>query len=46
MCHFLFESAADFIEVFTPHAERLRGDMPNYPDIEPLIQLDEVLIAR
>src|SRR5690349_2938513 len=34
MCHFTFASAEDFIEAFTPHAQRLQGDMPNYTDIE------------
>jgi len=46
MCHFLFESAEDFMEAFMPHSERLQGDMPNYTDIEPVIQFNEVLISR
>ena len=46
MCHFTFASAEDFIEAFTPHAERLQGDMPNYTDLEPVIQFNEVLIHR
>jgi uncharacterized protein (TIGR02118 family) len=46
MCHFTFASAEDFIEAFMPHAERLRGDIPNYTDIEPVIQVNEVLIVR
>lgn len=46
MCHFLFTSAEDFIEAFMQHAERLQGDMPNYTDIEPVIQFNEVLIYR
>jgi hypothetical protein len=29
-----------------PHAAELQGDMPNYTDIAPLIQINEVLIAR
>ena len=31
---------------FVPHAAVLQGDMPNYTDIEPVIQFSEVLIAR
>jgi uncharacterized protein (TIGR02118 family) len=46
MCHFLFESIEDFMAAFTPHAAVLQGDMPNYTDIEPVIQFNEVLIAR
>ncbi len=29
-----------------PNAEVLQGDMPNYTDIEPVIQFNEVLISR
>ncbi len=46
MCHFLFNSADDFMAAFTPHAAVLQGDMPNYTDIEPIIQLSEVLISE
>ena len=46
ICHFLFDSAQDFIAAFLPHAERLQSDMPNYTDIEPVIQFNEVLISR
>jgi len=46
MCHFLFDSLEDFIAAFTPHAGVLQGDMPNYTDIEPVIQFNEVLISR
>jgi hypothetical protein len=31
---------------FMPHAEVLQGDMPNYTDIEPVIQISEVLISE
>lgn len=46
MCHFLFNSAEDFVAAFTPHAAVLQGDMPNYTDIEPVIQINEVVISR
>ncbi len=46
MCHFLFESLADFAAAFTPHADTLQRDKPNYTDIEPIIQVSEVLISR
>jgi len=46
MCHFLFDSLEDFIAAFTPHADVLQGDMPNYTDIEPVIQFNAVLISR
>lgn len=46
MCHFLFNSADEFLEAFMPHAPTLQGDMANYTDIEPIIQVNEVLISR
>ncbi|MCK9397446.1 MAG: EthD family reductase [Methylobacter sp.] len=46
MCHFLFDSVENFMEAFGPHAAVLQGDMPNYTDIEPNIQVSEVLISR
>lgn len=46
MCHYLFDTADDFMEAFMPHAAELQGDMPNYTDIEPIIQVSEVAISR
>lgn len=46
MCHFLFVSVEDFMAAFNPHAQILQGDMPNYTDIEPVIQVSEVAIFR
>lgn len=46
MCHFLFDSAEDFLDAFMPNAPALQGDITNYTDIEPVIQFNEVLISR
>ncbi len=46
MCHFLFDSIEDFLAAFTPHTAVLQGDMPNYTDVEPTIQVNEVAISR
>jgi uncharacterized protein (TIGR02118 family) len=46
MCHFLFDTVEDFLAAFKPNAGVLQGDMPNYTDIEPVIQFNEVLISR
>jgi hypothetical protein len=46
MCHFLFDTVEDFLAAFMPNAQVLQGDMPNYTDIEPVIQFNEVLISR
>jgi uncharacterized protein (TIGR02118 family) len=46
MCHFHFNSAEDFLEAFMPNAPELQGDIPNYTDVDPIIQINEVLISK
>jgi len=46
MCHFLFASPQDFLAAILPHATTLHGDLPNYTDIQPLIQFSDVLFSR
>lgn len=46
MCHFLFDSVEDFMKSFSSHEAALQGDMLNYTDIEPIIQISEVAIYR
>ena len=46
MCHYLFESVDAFMAAFTPHAAELQGDIPNYTDVAPVIQVNEVLISK
>jgi uncharacterized protein (TIGR02118 family) len=46
MCHFLFDSVESFLEAFNPNSRLLQGDMPNYTDIETIIQFSEVAISR
>jgi uncharacterized protein (TIGR02118 family) len=45
-CHFLFDSLADFITAFAPHAAELQGDIPRYTDITPTIQIGEVVLSH
>jgi uncharacterized protein (TIGR02118 family) len=45
MCHFSFVSAEAFMEAFLPNAAELQGDIPNYSDVAPVIQINEVLIT-
>ena len=40
MCHFLFESVEAFMAAFLPHAPELQGDIPNYTDVTPVIQIN------
>ena len=46
MCHFLFDSVESFTAAFTPHAAVLQGDIPNYTNIEPVIEVNEVVFSR
>ena len=42
MGHLLFESVADFQASFGPHAQTIVGDIPNYTNSQPVIQISEV----
>ena len=42
--HLFFDSTEAFQTSFTPHAEVIMGDIPNYTDIQPTIQISEVII--
>jgi uncharacterized protein (TIGR02118 family) len=46
MCHYSFDSVESFMAAFTPHAAVLQGDIPNYTDVEPVIQFNEILMSR
>jgi uncharacterized protein (TIGR02118 family) len=46
MCQYLFATLDDFFAAFNPHAALLQGDMVNYTDIEPIIQISAVEILR
>ena len=39
---FTCESADKFIQAFTPVAGQLQNDIPNYTDIEPVIQFSNL----
>lgn len=46
LCHYLFDSVENFMAAFVPYAAELKGDIPNYTDIEPIIQFSEVILNR
>jgi uncharacterized protein (TIGR02118 family) len=46
LCHYLFESLEGFLAAFHPHAAVLQGDMSNYTDLEPIMQVSAVEITR
>ncbi len=39
--HLVFNSVEDFQKAFAAHGEEIMGDIPNYTDIEPQIQISE-----
>ncbi|MEP7272187.1 MAG: EthD family reductase [Acidobacteriota bacterium] len=45
MGHMYFESIEEFQTAFQPHAAELMGDVKNYTNVEPIIQISEVRIA-
>ena len=44
MGNMYFDSMEDFGEAFGPNAEKIMGDLPNFTNIEPVIQISEVLV--
>lgn len=44
MGHLYFDSVEAFQSAFGPHAGAIMEDVPNYTDIEPIIQISEVKI--
>jgi uncharacterized protein (TIGR02118 family) len=42
MAHLVFDSVDAFQKAFGPHADAIMGDIPNYTNIQPIIQLNEV----
>jgi len=43
-CFYTFDTADSFLAAFMPHAAELQTDMPNYTDIVPHIQFNDILI--
>jgi uncharacterized protein (TIGR02118 family) len=46
MGHLYFASLEEFLTAFAPHAAEIRGDIPNYTDIQPIRQISEVKIRN
>lgn len=39
-----FDSVTSFEQSFGPNADKIMGDLPNFTDIEPILQISEVII--
>jgi uncharacterized protein (TIGR02118 family) len=44
--HLYFPAAADFQKGIGAHGPELRGDIPNYTDISPQVQISEIVVAE
>jgi uncharacterized protein (TIGR02118 family) len=44
MGHLYFDSLEAFQDAFSPHANAIMADIPNYTDIQPAVQISEVKI--
>ena len=44
MAHLLFDSVDAFQQAFAPHADAIMGDVPNYTNTQPTVQISEVKI--
>src|SRR5260221_13164212 len=45
MVHATFASAEVFASAFAPHSAELQGDAPNYTNIQPVVEISEVLMG-
>lgn len=46
MCHIYCDSADAFNNAFAPHAKEILGDIPNYTDLSPVLQISEVVVGQ
>ena len=44
MGHLLFESVEAFEHSFGPHASQIVADVPNYTNVQPVIQVSQVMM--
>ena len=46
MCHIFCDTVQSFQEGFGPHQKEIMGDIANYTDIAPVVQISLVMVAR
>jgi uncharacterized protein (TIGR02118 family) len=46
MCHIFCDSVESFQAGFGPHVEGILKDIPNYTDLQPVIQISEEVVGR
>ena len=45
-CDFVCTSVEAFAAARAPHAQEIKGDLANYTDIQPVMQISEVVVER
>lgn len=45
MCHLFCDTVEAFQAGFGPHTDEILGDIPNYTDLTPVIQISEVVVG-
>ena len=45
MRHIYGDSVESFQAAFGPHAREIMGDIPNYTDLQPVLQISEVVVG-
>jgi uncharacterized protein (TIGR02118 family) len=45
MCHIYCDSVESFQAAFAPHAKAILGDIVNYTDLQPVMQISEVVVG-
>ena len=46
MCHIFCDSVEAFGAAMGKHAQEIMGDIPNYTDLQPVIQISEVVVGH
>ena len=46
VAHLHCDSIDDFQRGFSPHAQEIMGDIPNYTDQTPVVQISEMLVDK
>ena len=46
MCHLLCDSLESYTSAFGPHAQELFGDIRNFTDQTPVVQISEVVVEN
>jgi uncharacterized protein (TIGR02118 family) len=46
MCHLLSDSMEVYRSSFGPYAKEIDGDIPNFTDVTPIVQISEVVVEN